>query len=60
MTDIWDMLDDKQLAQTILTRLLAKASKDDLCQAVIHAVMVGDRERILKGLKEGIKQVESV
>lgn len=43
-----------------LTNLLAKASRDDIKQAVIHAVMVGDRERVLEGLKEGIKQVESV
>ncbi len=43
-----------------LSGLLAKASRDDICQAVIHAVMIGDKERILEGLKEGIRQVESV
>ncbi len=42
-----------------LANLLAKASKDDICQAVTHAVMIGDKERVLEGLKEGIKQVES-
>ena len=42
-----------------LSNLLAKASRDDIKQAVIHAVMMGDKERVLEGLKEGIKQVES-
>ena len=43
-----------------LSNLLVKASRDDIKQAVIHAVMMGDKERVLEGLKEGIKQVESV
>ncbi len=43
-----------------LTNLLASASRDDIKQAVVHAVMIGDKERVLEGLREGIKQVESV
>ena len=43
-----------------LTNLLAKASRDDIKQAIIHAVMMGDKDRVLEGLREGIKQVESV
>ncbi len=43
-----------------LSNLLAKASRDDIKQAVIHAVMMGDKDRVLEGLREGIKQVESV
>jgi hypothetical protein len=42
-----------------LAKMLAGASRDDIKQAVIHAVMVGDRERVLEGLREGIEQVES-
>jgi len=48
------------IEEMTLTKLLASAaSRDDIKQAVIHAVMVGDRGRILEGLREGIKQVES-
>jgi len=47
------------IEEMTLTKLLASASRDDIKQAVIHAVMVGDRERVLEGLREGIKQVES-
>ena len=43
-----------------LSNLLAKArNRDDICQAVIHACMMGDKDRVLEGLREGIKQVES-
>lgn len=49
-----------QLRLTMLTRLLSLSSVNDIKQAVIHAVMIGDKEKILEGLKEGIKQVESV
>ncbi len=42
-----------------LTNLLVRASKDDIKQAIIHASMVGDKEKLLEGLREGIKQVES-
>lgn len=48
-----------QLRLTMLTRLLSLSSVNDIKQAVIHAVMVGDKDKILEGLKEGIKQVES-
>jgi len=47
------------VGEMTLTKLLASAGKDDIKQAVIHAVMVGDKERILEGLKEGIEQVEN-
>ena len=42
-----------------LSNLLAKASRDDIKQAVIHAVMMGDKSRVIEGLREGIKQVEN-
>lgn len=44
---------------TMLTRLLSLSSVNDIKQAVIHTVMIGDKDKILEGLKEGIKQVES-
>ncbi len=47
------------LGEMTLANQLSKASRDDIRQAVIHAVMMGDKERVLDGLREGIKQVES-
>lgn len=45
------------LGEMTLAKMLSNASRDDICQAVIHAVMIGDKERILAGLREGIEQV---
>ena len=43
-----------------LTKILMNSTRDDIKQAVIHAAMVGDKEKLLDGLRDGIRQVESV
>ena len=46
------------LGEMSLANMLRSASKEDICQAVIEAVRVGDRGRIVEGLREGIEQVD--
>ena len=43
-----------------LTRMLVSASAHDIKEAVKNALMIGDRDRVLRALKEAIEEVESV
>jgi hypothetical protein len=45
------------LGEMSLANMLCSASKDDIRKAVIEAVRMGDKEKILGGMREGIEEV---